>query len=252
VSAGDARLNPLASRGFARGAGAYARARPGYPPEALDWAVERAGLRAGDPVVDIGAGTGILTRLLLERALGVVAVEPLEEMRAHLEAAGLGAEVRAGTAERLPVADASLAAVFAANAFHWFDAERAPAEIHRALRPGGALVLLWGLRDTDDPLQARLEEISRRLLSATDGYPTPSSHAVLERSGLFEPAGARRFPYRQRLDEASVLDLVSSWSVVGAADPEAREAVLEEVAALVRGRGTVSLLYSTAVQVWRA
>jgi SAM-dependent methyltransferase len=242
VSAGDARLNPLASRGFARGAGAYARARPGYPPEALDWAVERAGLRAGDPVVDIGAGTGILTRLLLERALGVVAVEPLEEMRAHWEAAGQGAEVRAGTAERLPVADASLAAVFAANAFHWFDAERAPAEIHRALRPGGALVLVWGLR----------EEISRRLLSATDGYPTPSSHAVLERSGLFEPAGARRFPYRQRLDEASVLDLVSSWSVVGAADPEAREAVLEEVAALVRGRGTVSLLYSTAVQVWRA
>jgi SAM-dependent methyltransferase len=252
VSGGGARLNPLARRGFTRGAAAYARARPGYPAPALDWALEQAGLSAGDAVADVGAGTGLLSALLVERGLRVLAVEPLEEMRGHLTATVPQAEVRPGTAEDLPVPDSSLAAVFAANAFHWFDAARAPAEIHRALRPGGALVLVWGLRDTSDPLQARLEEISQRLLSDTDGYPTPSSRTVLERSGLFRPAGSRRFPYHQELDESGLLDLVSSWSVVGAAEPPVREAVLGEVAALVAGRGTVSLTYRTAVQVWRA
>ena len=252
MSGGGARLDPLARRGFARGAAAYARARPGYPEEALDWAVEQAGVRPGDLVIDVGAGTGRLTQLLLERGLRVVAVEPLAEMREHLEAALPEADVRGGTAEALPGLDGHAAAVFAANAFHWFDAERAPGEIHRVLRPGGALVLVWGLRDTSDPLQAQLEALADRLFRDTDGYPIPSSRAVLDGSGLFTAAGRRTFPYRQELDEGGVVDLVSSWSIVGAAAPAARTAVLEEVAGLVRGRGRVSLLYRTDVRVHRA
>jgi hypothetical protein len=252
VSGGGARLDPLASRGFTRGAAAYARSRPGYPAEALDWAVERTGLRRGETVVDVGAGTGLLTGMLLQRGLRVVAVEPLQEMRKRLEAAVPEAEVRAGTAEELPVPDHGAAAVFAANAFHWFDAARAPGDIHRALRPGGALVVIWGLRDTSDPLQAQLEALAERLLEDTDGYPIPSSRAVLDGSGLFTPAGRRVFTYCQELDETGVIDLVSSWSVVGAAEPAARDAVLDEVAGLVRGRGTVSLLYRTDVRIHRA
>ena len=123
---------------FGRVAGAYDRLRPGFAPAAVDFAVASLGLNASASILDLAAGTGILTRALRERVAVVVAVEPDDEMRAHV-----GGDARAGFAEAIPLGDSSVDAVFVGDAFIWFDAPRALAEIERVLRGGGGLVLLW-------------------------------------------------------------------------------------------------------------
>jgi ubiquinone/menaquinone biosynthesis C-methylase UbiE len=134
----------------------YERGRPGYPQEA----VEVAGLPADATVLDLGAGTGKLTRLLRESFDGVIAVEPSEPMRRVMEQTCPGIELLDGTAEQIPLWDASVDAVFAAECFTWFDGPRALAEIARVLRPSGALVLLWNVpsRPTEPSLET-VEEI---------------------------------------------------------------------------------------------
>jgi SAM-dependent methyltransferase len=119
----------------------YERGRPGWPPEV----VEVPALPSAATVLELGAGTGKLTRLLVSTFAGVLAVEPAEEMSRLLESSCPEAEVLAGRAEEIPLADASVDAVFAAETFHLYDGERALAEIARVLRPRGTLVLMWNL-----------------------------------------------------------------------------------------------------------
>jgi SAM-dependent methyltransferase len=119
----------------------YERGRPGYPGEAVDVTE----VPASSSVLDLGAGTGKLTRLLLTKFARVVAVEPADAMRRRLAELCPGAEALAGSAEAIPLDDASVDAVFSAEAFHWFDGERGLAEIARVLRPRGALVLMWNV-----------------------------------------------------------------------------------------------------------
>ena len=125
-------IHPTAAAGFSLGAAAYERGRPGYPAEAIGWLAEQLGLRAGRTVLDLAAGTGKLTRALVETGAEVVAVEPVDEMRAQLEAAVPAARALAGTAEEIPLADGAVDAVTVAQAFHWFDRDAAFTEIHRA------------------------------------------------------------------------------------------------------------------------
>ena len=119
----------------------YERGRPGWPTES----VRTPRLSPSATVLDLGAGTGKLTRLLVSVFARVIAVEPAEPMRRLLVSLCPNVEALAGTGQEVPLADASVDAVFAAQAFHWFDDERAVAEIARVLRPGGALVLMWNL-----------------------------------------------------------------------------------------------------------
>src|SRR6266404_2443040 len=119
----------------------YERGRPGWPPEVI----ELAALPPTATVLDLGAGTGKLTRLLVSAFDRVVAVEPAEAMRRLLVTFCPEAEALAGTAQEIPLPDDSVDAVLAAQAFHWFEDEHALAEIARVLRPGGALVLMWNL-----------------------------------------------------------------------------------------------------------
>jgi SAM-dependent methyltransferase len=127
---------------FGPAADDYERGRPGWPAQAVAVAADRLALPATATVVDVGAGTGKLSRRLAERFARVIAVEPLPEMRALLERVP-GIETRAGTAEQLPLPDGTADAVFVGDAFHWFDAPTALAEAARVLVPAGALVLLW-------------------------------------------------------------------------------------------------------------
>src|SRR5262245_60121352 len=120
---------------------AYERGRPGYPPEA----VAAPGLPSSAAVLELGAGSGKLTRLLVSVFARVLAVEPDPQMRRRLVAFRPYAQVVAGSAEEIPVGDASVDAVFAAQSFHTFDQSRAIAEIARVLRPRGAVVLLWNV-----------------------------------------------------------------------------------------------------------
>jgi len=141
-------LHPLAQQ-FASVAGEYERGRPGYPPAVVGALAAELGVPPHAPVLDLGAGTGKLSRALLAAGYDVIAVEPLHSMR-ELLAERIGADhVVEGTAERIPAGDGSVAAVTVADAFHWFDHSVALAEIRRVLRPGGGLAVLntapdWG------------------------------------------------------------------------------------------------------------
>jgi SAM-dependent methyltransferase len=146
---------------FGRTAREYELGRPGWPEELLDRVIEQLGLAPDAEVLDLGAGTGKLTRLLVSRFARVVAVEPDHAMRGVLEEFVPGAESLAGGAEAIPLADAKVDAVFCAEAFHWFASDETVAEIARVLRPGGALVVLWSLfgEERDPPLGAEAEAV---------------------------------------------------------------------------------------------
>jgi len=131
------------SLSFGAEAAAYERGRPSYPPEAINWLLP-PGAR---DVLDLGAGTGKLTTRLVERGLDVVAVDPIPEMLELLCNALPDTPALLGSAEDIPLPDNSVDAVLVAQAWHWFDPERAVKEVARVLRPGGRLGLVWNTRD---------------------------------------------------------------------------------------------------------
>ncbi|MCU1502912.1 MAG: methyltransferase, partial [Ilumatobacteraceae bacterium] len=135
------------ARSFDATAAAYELGRPGYPLAAIDWWAAQGAFPAGGRVLDLAAGTGKLTRALVDRGCEVVAVEPLANMRAQLADVLPAVALLDGTAEAIPLPDASIDSVFVGQAFHWFDQPAALAEIHRVLRPGGGLGLIWNDED---------------------------------------------------------------------------------------------------------
>ncbi len=144
------------SRSFESVASEYERYRPEYPEEALRWAADLIGLAEGARILDVGAGTGKLTRGLVALGFDVVALEPGAPMLRELRAAVPEAESLEGPAESIPLPGASVDAAFAGQAYHWFDRDRAVPELHRVIRPGGGLALLWNWWDERDPLQHEL------------------------------------------------------------------------------------------------
>jgi SAM-dependent methyltransferase len=144
------------SRSFETVAADYERHWPNYPTEALRWAAGSLGLAAGARVLDVGAGTGKLTRGLVALGFEVVAVEPGAAMLDELRSAVPEAEALEGPAESIPLPDASVDAAFAGQAFHWFDRSESLPELHRVIGDGGGIALLWNWWDERDPLQREL------------------------------------------------------------------------------------------------
>jgi SAM-dependent methyltransferase len=225
------RIDPMAAAGFASAAEVYERARPSYPGDAVAWLVERTGIGPGRTVLDVGAGTGKLTRLLVPSGARVVAVEPIPEMRALIP----DVEAVDGTAEELPFADGAADVVTVAQAFHWFDHDRALPELHRVLRRGGALALVWNMRDLDDPLQRGVEDLLAPVRGETPLQQVGYWREPLERSPLFAPGEIRRFRYEQRFTTDDLCDRVASTSFVAALSPVDRDSLLVRVRALTHG-----------------
>ena len=221
----DAGRDELIARAtsFASVADVYERARPEYPREAVEWLTGPAPL----DVVDLGAGTGKLTRGLLEIGHRVTAVEPLPEMLERLRAAAPKAAAVLGTAELIPLDDDSTDVVTAAQAFHWFDHGRALPEIARVLRREGRLALVWNMRDERDPWVAKLSD----LIGSEDARAGEAVVPTLEGEG-FGPVERASFEHVQRLDRESLRDLVLSRSYCAVRPPEERAPVIAAVDAL--------------------
>jgi SAM-dependent methyltransferase len=238
-------VHPIASAGFGTSAAAYETGRPGYPDDAIQWLARRIGLQPGITVVDLAAGTGKLSRALAGTGAGVIAVEPIEAMR---RAISPETRVVEGTAEAIPLASGSADAVTVGQAFHWFDGRAALAEIHRVLRPGGALALLWNVQWLEDPIHAAIEELIAPHCQAVPRHRTSRWREVFGRTSLFGPLAEVEFPHEQRLDAEGLAARVGSISAIGALPERERRHVLDRTRALARD-GEVTLRYTCQVQV---
>ena len=218
------------ARSFERAAAAYEVARPSYPETLLDLLP----VAAGSTVLDLGAGTGKLTRVLARRYAHVIAVEPLDGMRAILESVVPEAESHAGAAESIPLRDASVDAVFAAQAFHWFANDDAIAEIARVLRPGGVFAVVWNESIDPSPLpdvyRGRLKELF------ADGRLAPGEDedrfATIAR-GPFGELQEGTVMHEQVQDRDSTLAFVSSVSMIARLPDEERAAAMAELRSLL-------------------
>ena len=237
------------SRSFELVADVYERARPGYPAEAVAWITDRLDLRPGRTVLDLGAGTGKLTRALLETGARVVAVEPGDAMRAELERAAPGAEALRGSAEEIPLPNASVDAIAVGQAFHWFRHDVAIPELHRVLREGEGVALLWNSRDPDAPLHQEIGKLIAPFMPP-GRRDSEEWQRELAQSELFGPLEECRFSFVQELDADQLADRIASVSFVAAAPAAARRDLddqLRRVAQRLGGR--VDFPYLTVAYV---
>jgi SAM-dependent methyltransferase len=189
-------------------------------------------LSASSTVLDLGAGTGKLTRVLADRYARVIAVEPLDELRKILEARVPEADVRDGRAEEIPLADGEVDGVFAGQAFHWFANDEAVAEIARVLRPGGVLAMLWNEADPPSPLP---EDYRRRLDELRSAAPAPEIDADLLSRGPFGETHEDSVAHEQVSDRDEVLAFAASVSWV-ASRPDREEVLAQLAGMLLPGR----------------
>ena len=209
---------------------AYERGRPDYPADAVAFIADLVGER----VLDLAAGTGKLTRLLAPSVPRLLAAEPMEGMQRQLRAVLPDVPLLSANAEALPFRDGVLDAITVAQAFHWFRADEALAELHRVLRSGGRLVLVWNKRDLTVPWVRRMTEILDRYERLAPREDMDAWRPAFDRTQLFSPLQQRGFRHEQVLDD--LVDRVSSMSFVIVMPAEERARLLDEIDALVEER----------------
>jgi SAM-dependent methyltransferase len=211
------------SLSFGAQAAPYERGRPSYPPEAIDWLLP-SGAR---DVLDLGAGTGKLTTRLVERGLAVVAVDPIAEMLEVLSNSLPDTPALLGTAEEIPLPDNSVDTVLVAQAWHWFDPERAIPEVARVLRPGGRLGLVWNTRDE------RLGWVKDlgRIIGREDARDAFDDAVTLPEP--FADIDQHQIEWTNYLTPQALIDLVASRSYCITAPAAARTKTLERVRELL-------------------
>lgn len=238
-----------AETGFAQQSEVYARARPGYHSTLVARVCDRYG---NGTVADLGAGTGIFTGQLIAAGLRPIAIEPVDAMRATIEANHPGLTIMNGTAEETGLAPSSVATVVAAQAFHWFNHPKALAEIRRVLAPGGHLVCVWNVRDEGVRWVKQWTEIVDRYAGDTPRY--------------------RDLNWRRAIDDDAALNLVEEWSIpnpvpatpdsvvarslstsfIAALDAVTQRKVLLDIRALAEAVGSeFEVPYRSELQAWQ-
>ncbi|HEX6933095.1 MAG TPA: class I SAM-dependent methyltransferase [Streptosporangiaceae bacterium] len=231
-----AEVHEVASRGFEAEAGAYDRARPSYPADAIGWLAENLGIGPGRHVMDLAAGTGKLTVPLAGLGAHLVAVEPVGGMRARLRQRLPGVPVLAGVAEALPFAPNSLDAVVVAQAFHWFDAERALAELARVVRAGGRLGLIWNARDREvdwvDAVWSVTDRVENDAPWLQHGDGKTSAERIAGRAPWSDWVEAT-FSHVHHCSPGDLVDRVRSVSHIAVLPPARQREVLDEVRSII-------------------
>jgi SAM-dependent methyltransferase len=237
-------VHEVAARGFGAQAEAYDRARPSYPPDAVAWLIDRLGIGPGRQIVDLAAGTGKMTSLLADSGADLIAVEPVGSMRDRLHDRLRDrlpkVPVLAGVAEALPLADKSVDAVVVAQAFHWFDARQAMAEIARVVRPGGHLGLIWNARDRSlewvDQVWSVMDRVERSAPWRADGTNPGDGGAARTERYLAGPSDSNWAPWVEATffhvhysTPDDVLDRMRSVSHIAVLPAAGQRRVLNEI-----------------------
>jgi SAM-dependent methyltransferase len=226
----EPRIHEAAARGFEAAVERYERGRPGYPEDAVAYLLRELEVGPGRDVLEIGAGTGKFTELLVASGARIVAVEPIAAMRDALARNRPDVRVLDGTAEDLPLEDSTADAVVAAQAFHWFDGDRALREIHRVLRADGRLGLVWNARDEASDWSERLTGIFDRLAGEDDPrYRSGRWREAFERTDAFGPLHHQVAYHVHEVTRDGFLDRVLSVSYVASAPKEVRDGVIAQV-----------------------
>lgn len=234
------------ARSFGSVADSYESARPDYPAEAAEWLIRGEGGSGTHVVLELGAGTGLLTRGLTHHEL--LATDPSAPMLSRLRDALPGVPAAVASAEHIPLPSHAVDVVVAAQAFHWFDHEVALPEIARVIRPDGHLALVWNVPDEGTPWVRKLQRI----------VPRPVSHdedlAPLRETPYFGAVEERRLRTWKTVDKHKLLELVRSRSPFAVADQAAREQMLADVGALYDDydRGTAGLQLPYITYCYRA
>jgi SAM-dependent methyltransferase len=229
-------VHEVAEEGFGRGAEAYERVRPSYPADAVAWLAGNLRIEPGRTVLDLAAGTGKFTRLLVPFGATLFAAEPVDGMRRAFVGAVPGVPMLGAIAEVLPVASESLDAVTVAQAFHWFDVDRAFDEFARALRSRGRVGLIWNARDRSSDWVNEVWSIMDRVEKRAPwrDHEHWRDSALGARHG-FGPLYAETFRHEQSITPEGVVERIASVSHVAVLPPAERERVLDEVRAVVTG-----------------
>jgi SAM-dependent methyltransferase len=226
-------VHHAAQEGFSRQAASYGRGRPDYPQQLAAWLQQVLQLRAGKSAVDLGAGTGKFTRLLLQSGANVIAIEPVDAMRLQLLQNFSGITALAATAQAMPLADASVDAVVCAQAFHWFASHEAVREIGRVLRPGGKLGLVWNVRDETVDWVAAITRIMAPYEGDTPRFHTGQWRRLFPNE-LFSELQETTVPYQHvGSAQAVILDRVLSVSFIAALAAAERAHVVQQLEALI-------------------
>jgi SAM-dependent methyltransferase len=225
-------IDERAARGFAA-ADHYDTHRPGYPPAAVAFIRERAALNRRSTVVDLGAGTGLMTRLLLPVGR-LIAIEPVPEMRATLRARVPEAEVFDGSGEQMPLPSAVADAVVVAQAFHWFANSAAVREIARVLKPEGVLVLVWNVRNRRDHLMEQIDQALAAYRLRSPGFDsTPWPEVFNQEGSALRLVSHETFAFEERLTLAQLKGRTLSASYISVLEEGNKAAVLAELEDLI-------------------
>lgn len=192
----------------------YAKYRPSYPAEAIATILAEFEARSQLVAADIGAGTGIAARLLADRGIKVMAIEPNVDMRLAATPHSL-VEFRAATAEKTELPDASVDLITCFQSFHWFDPSPTLLEFRRILKSSGRLALIWGIWDENDEFTKKLDRLVLQASDRRPGLPDDESRAIaLLKSSHFQQVRRTNFAYQQYLDLAGLIGLVQSQGFI--------------------------------------
>jgi SAM-dependent methyltransferase len=244
-------VHSKARTGFGNSAQTYNRGRPDYPRELLTWLRQELALGIGKTAIDLGAGTGKFTKLLLQTGATVIAIEPVEAMRNELAKTFPEVSATVGTAQAMSLPDAASDSVVCAQAFHWFATGEALGEIHRVLKPGGKLGLVWNVRDESVDWVAAITKIIAPYEGDTPRY-YKNEWLRPFKGALFSPLRETRFPYQHiGAPQQVIVDRFLSVSFIAALPHTERTNVTQQLTQLIathpqiKGRETIAFPYET-------